>query len=230
MDPLLSLTKAKRITLIEDCAQSHLATYKGRVTGSLGAMAAFSFYPSKNLGAAGDAGALTTNDDRLRDLVAELRNCGRSATGGYHHVRVGHNCRLDEIQAAVLRVKLLRLKAWTASRRRLAALYNEGLAGLPLQLPPLGSEGTMPVFHLYTVRCERRDALAEHLRRHGIGTGVYYPTPIHLQPAYAALGAKEGSLPVSERAAREVLSLPMYPELSASDAGRVIESVRRFFR
>ncbi|MBI4061158.1 MAG: DegT/DnrJ/EryC1/StrS family aminotransferase [Elusimicrobia bacterium] len=230
MDPLLSLAKSRRLALIEDCAQSHLATYKGRVTGSIGDLAAFSFYPSKNLGAAGDAGAVATNDARLRDLVDELRNCGRAGGGRYHHVRVGHNSRLDEIQAAILRVKLPRLEAWTAARRRVAAIYDEGLAGLPLKLPPLGSGMSRPVFHLYTVRCERRDALAEDLRRRGIGTGVYYPTPVHLQPAYAALGARAGALPVTEAAAREVLSLPMHAELSAADAGRVVEAVRRFFR
>jgi len=230
LDPLLSLAKSRNIAVIEDCAQSHLATYKGRPTGSLGALSAFSFYPSKNLGAAGDAGAVTTNDAALRDAVIELRNCGRAASGGYHHVRVGHNCRLDEIQAAVLRVKLLRLEAWTAARRRVAAIYDEGLAGLPLKLPPLGSADSKPVFHLYTIRTDRRDALAEDLRRHGIGTGVYYPTPVHLQPAYASLGVKAGALPVSEAASREALSLPMYAELSAADAGRVVESVRRFFK
>jgi dTDP-4-amino-4,6-dideoxygalactose transaminase len=230
MDPLLSLAKSKRLAVIEDCAQSHLATYKGRVTGSIGDLGAFSFYPSKNLGAAGDAGAVTTNDAALRDAVNELRNCGRSAAAGYDHVRIGHNCRLDEIQAAILRVKLLRLEAWTAARRRVAALYDEGLSGLPLKLPPLGSESSKPVFHLYTVRCDRRDALAAHLRRHGIGTGVYYPTPVHLQPAYAAFGVKPGALPASEAASREVLSLPMYAELPASDVERVIEAVRRFFK
>ncbi len=230
MDPLMSLAKARGIAIIEDCAQSHLATYKGRPTGSIGALAAFSFYPSKNLGAAGDAGAVTMGDEALRDTVNILRNCGRSAAAGYDHVRVGHNCRLDEIQAAVLRVKLLRLAAWTAARRKIAAIYDEGLSGLPLKRPPLGSADSKPVFHLYTIRTERRDALAADLRSHGIGTGVYYPTPVHLQPAYASLGVKAGTLPASEAASREALSLPMYPELSAADAGRVVETVRRFLK
>ncbi len=230
LDAIMAIAARHDLIVIEDCAQSHLAAYKNRPTGSIGDLAAFSFYPSKNLGAAGDAGAVTTNEARWRDVVDELRNRGRSAAGGYHHVRIGHNCRLDEIQAAILRVKLPRLAAWTTSRQRLAALYNEGLSGLPLQLPPLGSETSQPVFHLYTVRSDRRDALAKDLRRHGIGTGVYYPTPVHLQPAYAALGMKAGSLPVSEAASREALSLPMYAELSAADAGRVVETVRRFFK
>lgn len=230
MDPLMSLARSRKLAVIEDCAQSHLATYKGRPTGSIGDLGAFSFYPTKNLGAAGDAGAVTTNDAKLRDAVNELRNCGRSAAAGYNHVRVGHNCRLDEVQAAILRVKLLRLEAWTASRRRVAAIYDEGLAGLPLQRPPLGSESSKPVFHLYTIRTDRRDALAQDLRRHGIGSGVYYPTPVHLQPAYARLGVKAGSLPVTEAASREALSLPMFAELSAADAGRVVDAVRRFFK
>lgn len=230
MDPLLSLAKSRRFAVIEDCAQSHLATYKGKTTGSIGDFGAFSFYPTKNLGAAGDAGAITTNDAALRDAVNILRNCGRSAAAGYDHVRVGHNCRLDEVQAAVLRVKLLRLEAWTAARRRVAAIYDEGFSGLPIMRPPLGSESSKPVFHLYTIRTERRDALAADLRRHGIGSGVYYPTPVHLQPAYAGLGVKPGSLPVTESASREVLSLPMFAELSAADAGRVVETVRRFFK
>ncbi|MCM2304472.1 MAG: DegT/DnrJ/EryC1/StrS family aminotransferase [Elusimicrobia bacterium] len=230
MDPLMSLAKSRKLAVIEDCAQSHLATYKGRPTGSIGDLGAFSFYPTKNLGAAGDAGAVTTNDAGLRDAVNELRNCGRSAAAGYNHVRVGHNCRLDEVQAAILRVKLLRLEAWTAARRRVAAIYDEGLAGLPLKRPPLGSESSRPVFHLYTIRTDRRDALAADLRRSGIGNGVYYPTPVHLQPAYASLGVKAGALPVTEAASREVLSLPMFAELSAADAGRVVDAVRRFFK
>ncbi len=230
MDALLALAKAKGLAVIEDCAQSHLAKYKGRATGTLGDAGAFSFYPTKNLGAAGDAGAIAVGGEALRDRILELRNCGRGIGSAYHHVRVGHNCRLDEIQAAVLRVKLRRLPEWTAARRRLAALYRERLAGLPLRLPPAGGGGTEPVFHLFTVRTERRDALAQHLKKHGIGCGVYYPLPVHLQPAYAALGGREGRLPVSERASREALSLPMFSELSEADAGRVCDAVRAFFK
>lgn len=230
MDPLLTLAQPGKIRLVEDCAQSHLASYKGRSAGSLGAFGAYSFYPTKNLGAAGDAGALVMNDSARRDRVLELRNCGRAAGAAYHHVRVGHNCRLDELQAAVLRVKLLHLQSWTQARRRLAGLYHERLKGLPLRLPPLGSDGTQPVFHLFAVRCERRDALAAHLKRRGVGSGVYYPLPVHLQPAYAALGGREGQFPVSERASGEALCLPMFPELSDADHARVCEAVRGFFR
>ena len=230
LDPLLAIAKTKHLHMVEDCAQSHLATYKGRPAGSLGEFGAYSFYPTKNLGAGGDAGALVMNDTRLRDRVIELRNCGRAIGATYDHVRVGHNCRLDELQAAVLRVKMLHLRSWTQARRRLAGLYAERLKDLPLRLPPLGASGTEPVFHLFTVRLERRDALAAHLKRHGIGCGVYYPLPVHLQPAYAALGGREGRLPVAERAGREALSLPMFPELSDADHSRVCDTVRGFFR
>ena len=229
MDPLLALAKSKGFFIVEDCAQSHLAAYRGRITGTLGDAAAFSFYPTKNLGAAGDAGAVTVADPALRDRILELRNCGRTVDAAYHHARVGHNCRLDELQAAVLRIKLRRLKDWTAARRRLARLYHDGLRGLPLRLPSLGGAGTDPVFHLFTVRLKRRDALAEHLQRQGIGCGVYYPIPVHLQPAYAALPAR-APLPVSERAGREVVSLPMFSELSEADVARVCAAVRGFFR
>ncbi len=231
LDPLVSLAKARGCFIVEDCAQSHLAQYKGRPAGVFGDAAAYSFYPTKNLGAAGDAGALTTQSAETRDRLLVLRNCGRTLGAAYSYERVGHNCRLDEIQAAILRVKLKRLPAWTAARRRVAALYHAGLKDVPgLRLPPLGAGGTEPVFHLFTVRCARRDALAEHLKRRGVGCGVYYPSPLHLSPAYAALGGREGQCPISEQACREVLSLPMFAELSDADAGRVIDAVRAFFK
>jgi dTDP-4-amino-4,6-dideoxygalactose transaminase len=229
LDPLLTLAKPRGLFIVEDCAQSHLATYKGRTTGTLGQIGAFSFYPTKNLGAAGDAGALTVADPALRDRLLELRNCGRTIGATYHHARVGHNCRLDEIQAAVLRIKLRHLTHWTQSRRRIAALYHDGLRDLPLRLPPLGGGDTSPVFHLFTVRLERRDALAEHLKRSGVGCGVYYPIPVHQQPAYAGLKARI-PLPVSERASREALSLPMFAELADADVARVCAAVKAFFR
>lgn len=230
MTAILEIARATGAKVVEDCAQSHLATHEGKATGALGDVGCFSFYPTKNLGAAGDAGAVTTNSDELRDALLELRNCGRAPGKSYHHVRVGHNARLDEIQAAVLRVKLRRLKAWTEGRRAVARRYNEAFAGLPLRLPPLGAGGTQPVFCLYTLRCERRDALAEHLKRHGIGTAVYYPAPVHQQPAYAKRGDKHMPLPVSEKASKEVLSLPMFPDLSETDQARVIDAVRGFFK
>jgi dTDP-4-amino-4,6-dideoxygalactose transaminase len=233
MDPLISLVKDRDrgIFIVEDCAQSHLAAYKGRPAGIIGDIAAYSFYPTKNLGAAGDAGALTTESAELRDRLLVLRNCGRALGATYQYARVGHNCRLDEIQAAVLRVKLRRLKSWTESRRRIAKIYDDGLKNVAgLRLPPLGSGGTAPVFHLYTVRSERRDALAEHLKAQGVGCGVYYPSPLHLSPAFAELGGREGQFPVSEKACKTVLSLPMFAELSDADAARVVDAVRAFFK
>jgi dTDP-4-amino-4,6-dideoxygalactose transaminase len=231
MDALRAVLKTAktRTFIVEDCAQSHLATYHGKTTGTLGDVGAFSFYPTKNLGAAGDAGAITVADRAVRDRILELRNCGRTIGATYHHARVGHNCRLDEIQAAILRIKLRRLKSWTAARRKIAEIYQVGLSDLPLRLPPMGGAGTEPVFHLFTIRHERRDALAEHLKSKGVGCGVYYPIPVHLQPAYAGHPPRI-PLAVSERASREALSLPMFAELSESDAGRVVETVRAFFR
>ena len=229
MDPLLAIAKKRGLFMVEDCAQSHLATYKGRATGTFGAAGAFSFYPTKNLGAAGDAGAITLSDPALRDRILELRNCGRTIGAAYHHARVGHNCRLDEIQAAILRIKLRRLKDWTEARRRIARLYHAGLSGLPLRLPPMGGAGTNPVFHLFTVRLENRDGLAEHLKKQGIGSGAYYPIPVHLQPAYAGSPARV-PLPISDRASREVLSLPMFADLAENDVARVCDAVRGFFK
>ncbi len=229
MDPLMTLAKPRGISIIEDCAQSHLATYKGRTTGVIGEIGAFSFYPTKNLGAAGDAGAVTVPDPDMRDRLIELRNCGRAIGTVYRHARVGHNCRLDEIQAAILRIKLRHLKTWTQARRRIAGIYHDHLKDLPLRLPPRGSGGSDPVFHLFTVRHERRDALADHLKRNGIGCGVYYPIPVHQQPAYSGVPARI-PLPVSERASREALSLPMFAELTDNEAARVCAAVRDFFR
>lgn len=216
------------LRIVEDAAQAHGAQYKGRPVGALGDLAAFSFYPSKNLGALGDAGGISGGDAALLDVCAELRNCGRKPGGPvYEHVRVGHNCRLDELQAALLRVKLKHLAKWTKARRNIAALYDAGLKGLPLVLPPLGSAGTEGCFHLYVIQTEKRDALAAFLKEAGIGTGVYYPIAVHQQPAYKSLG---GSFPVSEKACKTVLALPMYPELPLADAGRVVEAVRKFFK
>ena len=230
LDPLLELARAKGLAVIEDCAQAHLTAYKNRMAGTIGDLGAFSFYPSKNLGAAGDAGAILAQDERRAELCRQLRNCGRE-TGGpaYKHVRVGHNCRLDELQAAVLRVKLPHLREGTEARRAAARRYVEGLAGLPLRLPDLGSGGDSHSFHLFVIRTERRDALAKHLTERGIGNGVYYPIPIHQQPAYAQLAPKAGGLPVTEEACRTALALPMFPELEPAEVDAVCAAVKEFF-
>ena len=230
MDPILALAREKKLGVVEDCAQAHSCRYKGRSVGTFGQFGAFSFYPSKNLGALGDAGAGASNDAVLLDTVLMLRNAGRPAGKQYEHERLGHNARLDDLQAAFLRVKLRRLEAWTEGRRRAASLYRRELAGLPLRLPPEDRDGGRHVFHLFVVQTERRDALAEHLRGAGISTGVYYPVPLHLTQAYRGLGGRPGDLPQSERASKEVLALPMYPELEAVQVERVVRAVRAFFK
>ncbi len=229
MNALIALAREKGLKVVEDCAQAHLSAFQGRTVGTIGNMGAFSFYPSKNLGAAGDAGAVTTQDENLAEVVRELRNCGR-VTGApvYQHVRIGQNCRLDEIQAAVLRVKLAHLAQWTAGRRKIAQRYLQNLRGLPLLLPDLGTDGTKHTFHLFVIRCERRDELARHLSERGIGSGVYYPIPIHRQPAYEDLRPGT-SLPHAEEAAKTALALPMYPELEASEVDEVCLAVKDFF-
>lgn len=229
MDPILSEAKGRRLRVVEDCAQAHLTLYRGRPVGALGDFGVFSFYPSKNLGALGDAGCLTTADAALHEAAVVLRNVGRRPGEQYLHTRVGHNGRLDELQAAFLRVKLKRLAEWTEARRSLAAFYRKELAGLPLTLPPLESSGDRQVYHLFVIRTEKRDALAAHLTKAGIGNGVYYPTPLHLQPAFAQLGKKAGDFPAAEKACREVLALPMYPELGTDRAAAVVKTVRSFF-
>lgn len=230
LDPILALAKEKGLRVVEDAAQAHLAKYKGRAVGSLGDVACFSFYPSKNLGAAGDAGCLSVGSADLERPLEELRNCGREIGQAYRHARIGYNCRLDEMQAAVLRVKLAHLREWSDKRRELAAYYNEKLKKLPLTLPPHDEDGSQPTFHLYVIRSDRRDALAAHLKEQGIGSGVYYPIPVHRQPAYAALALRDADFPNAERACREALALPMYPELSRSEAARVVKAVQSFFK
>lgn len=230
MDPLLAVTHARSLKVVEDCAQSHLALYKGRSVGTMGDFGAFSFYPSKNLGALGDAGALTVGDEALAELAASLRNCGRNAGAQYDHPRPGHNYRLDELQAAFLRVKLKRLAAFTEARRKVAALYREGLAGLPLTLPAPDRKGDRQVYHVFCVRSERRDELKAHLDAKGVKTAVYYPEPLHMTGALKMLGHRSGDFPRAEAASREVLALPIFPELTQDEAGRVVDAVRSFFR
>ena len=223
MDRILGIAGRHGLPVIEDACQSHGARYKGRRTGSMGAFGAFSFYPSKNLGAYGDAGALTTNDAQLADKVRTMRNYGQRAR--YEHVYLAWNRRLDTMQAAILRVKLRHLDGWNESRRRLASTYDELLAGseagLPHSLPDVEH-----VHHLYVIQVDERQRVRAELEARGIGTGVHYPVPIHLQPAYRSSGSLSGSFPVTEAAAKRVLSLPMYPELTETDVRRVAAAVR----
>ncbi len=211
--------------ILEDAAQAHGARYKGKRTGGLGNIAGWSFYPGKNLGALGDGGAVTTNSDDLADRVRVLRNYGSRIK--YLNEVKGVNSRLDEIQAAILRVKLRRLDNWNARRRAIAAQYHEGLKHSGLVLPYV-PEWAEPVHHLFVVRSNRRDALRQHLEKSGIGALIHYPIPPHLQNAYKDMAMRPGSLPISERIHEEVLSLPIGPHLSESQAAAVIRAIEEF--
>ena len=226
MDAINTLAAERGIAVVEDAAQAHGATYKGRRTGALAPIACFSFYPTKNLGAFGDAGIITTSDDEIARQLRLLRDHGRVSR--YEHAIVGQTARLDNLQAAVLRVQGERLNDWNARRRRAAAWYRQHLAGLPLQLPT-EADGVEAVYHLFVVRTPQRDALRDHLAARGIGVAVHYPIPVHLQPAYRQLGYSQGDLPVSERFASEVLSLPMHPFLDEAAVTAVANAVAEFF-
>jgi dTDP-4-amino-4,6-dideoxygalactose transaminase len=226
MDPILNFARAHDFRVIEDNAQSIGANYKGRRTGSLGDAACMSFYPTKNLGAYGDAGMVVTNSGEMAARLKSLRNHGQSSK--YVSSEPGWNSRLDEIQAAILRVKLRHLPEWQRARQAHAAEYTKLLLGIPGVAPPLIPEGYEHVFHQYTIRVERRDALVQVLNERKIGSAVYYPVPLHLQPLYASLGHKAGDFPHAEHAALEVLSLPLFPELRSEQIVRVAEAVCEF--
>jgi len=228
MDPIIAFAKARKLPVIEDNAQAIGASYKGRRTGSLGDVACLSFYPTKNLGAYGDAGMVVTNSAEFAARVRTLRNHGQSAK--YLSAEPGWNSRLDEIQAAILRVKLGHLSNWQRARQSHAAEYNRLFSQIPGVMPPLAPEGFEHVYHQYTIRIEQRDALHKFLSERKIGSTVYYPYPLHLQPLYSELGHKSGDFPHSERAAQEVLSLPMYPELREEQIARVVETIADFLK
>ena len=225
MDAIVRIARRHGLYLIEDACQAHGAEYKGRRVGSIGDVGCFSFYPSKNLGAFGDAGAVVTNDTEIFKKVRMLRDHGTSDK--YHHELVGYNSRLSSLQAAVLLAKLPFLAEWNERRRRNAALYNEALKGLDLTLP-FEPDWAKSVYHLYVIRTTRRDELRKHLASHGISTGLHYPVPLHLQRAFAHLGYKEGDFPVAEMLANEILSLPMFPELEARAIERCAGIIDRF--
>lgn len=226
MNPVIKFAREKNLFVVEDCSQAHGALYEGRKVGSLGDIAAFSFYPTKNLGAFGDGGAVVTNNAELAERVRLLRQYGWKE----HYISSvkGINSRLDELQAGILRAKLRHLDEWNLQRRELANLYFELLANTELVLPALPGNASH-VFHQFVVRHSRRDALKEHLKREGIHSLIHYPVPIHLQPAYAELGYFAGSLTNTELASREVLSLPLYPELTREQIRRVCQNVIDFF-
>jgi dTDP-4-amino-4,6-dideoxygalactose transaminase len=227
MGPIMEVARRHKLYVVEDNAQAQGAAWQGQLTGSFGELNATSFYPGKNLGALGDAGGLTCQDAELAQRVRTLRNYGSQQK--YYNERIGYNSRLDELQAAVLRVKLPHLPTWTAERQRLAARYDELLAGLPELTLPRTAAGATHVYHLYVVRTPRRDALQQHLTQAGIGTLIHYPVPPHLQEAYAFLGYQPGAYPLAEELARTSLSLPLWPGMREADLQAVAAAVRAFF-
>ncbi|MCS7314414.1 MAG: DegT/DnrJ/EryC1/StrS family aminotransferase [Bryobacterales bacterium] len=230
MDPLCEVAARRGVPVIEDAAQAIGAEYKRRRAGSLGAVGCFSFYPSKNLGGYGDGGLLTTNDEVLADRLRALRVHGSREP--YRHEWVGINSRLDALQAAVLRVKLRYLDGWTEARERNARYYRRRLAelGLPVVAPQAPPHATRHVWNQFVIRAPERDRLRECLRQKGIGTEVYYPVPLHLQPCFRELGYRPGDFPVSEQLAREALALPVYPELSEEALEQVVQAIASFYR
>jgi dTDP-4-amino-4,6-dideoxygalactose transaminase len=224
MTKLMAIAQSHNLWVVEDAAQAVGATWQGARVGSIGHVGCFSFYPTKNLGACGDAGAVTTNDRAIADRIRMLRNHGQQQR--YSSETVGVNSRLDAIQAAVLSIKLTYLEGWNAQRRAIASRYGEFLSHLPGVMPPQASPGH--VWHQYTLRVEgnRRDTLRQKLQDQGIGSMIYYPVPLHLQPVYEDLGYPLGHLPVVEKLAREVLSLPMFPELAQQQQERILYGVK----
>jgi dTDP-4-amino-4,6-dideoxygalactose transaminase len=227
MGPLLKLATARGLPVIEDAAQAIGAEWNGQRAGSLGASGCFSFFPSKNLGAYGDGGIVTTNDASLAGRVAALRVHGSRAK--YYHDYVGLNSRLDSLQAAILRVKLRHLDHWTEARQRNADFYRQHLAGLPVTLPSPAAYNTRHVYNQFVIRSQPRDELRVWLSSQGIGTEIYYPLPLHLQACFASLGYREGDFPVSEEVARTSLALPIFPELTAQQIESVCSAIREFF-
>ncbi|MBJ6108299.1 DegT/DnrJ/EryC1/StrS family aminotransferase [Hymenobacter sp. BT523] len=226
MGPIMDIAQRHGLWVVEDNAQSQGATWQGGITGSFGQVNGTSFYPGKNLGALGDAGAVTTNDETLATKIRTLRNYGSQQK--YYNEVVGHNSRLDELQAAALRVKLPHLPTWTAQRQAVAALYNQHLAGIGGLLLPAVAEGATHVYHLYVVRTGQRDALQTHLTAAGIGTLIHYPVPPHRQQAYAHLNIPAGTYPIAEELAATSLSLPMWPGMTEEHVAAVAAAVRGF--
>jgi dTDP-4-amino-4,6-dideoxygalactose transaminase len=225
MDAINKIACEHGLPVLEDSAQGHAATLNGKRAGSLGHVACFSFYPGKNLGAYGDAGAVVSNDVEFIAKVRQIANHG-GGTNKYDNVIVGTNSRLDTLQAAVLRAKLPHLQQWTDERRERAELYSKLLAGVPGLVTPKEGDGARSAWHLYTIRTPKRDGLVQELTKNGISSAVHYPRPIHLQPAMAAAGGKVGDLPVSEALSKEVVCLPLYPELPLEDVERIAGVVR----
>ncbi len=228
MDPIMEIAGAAGVPVIEDAAQAILAGYRGKRAGSMGKMGCFSFFPSKNLGGFGDGGMITTSGERLYQLLLSLRVHGQGENR-YLHERIGINSRLDTLQAAVLSAKLPYLEQWTEARRSNARAYNDLLRDIPQVKTPKNMPERFHVFNQYTLRVPNRDGLVEHLKSKGIGHAVYYPIPMHLQQAFSYLGYKEGDFPTSEQASKEVISIPVFPELSERQLAEVVVAIREFY-
>ena len=226
VEPILEICRKHKLPLVEDSAQSHGAKFNGKVIGTFGEISCFSFYPGKNLGAAGEGGALVTNNADFAQRARALREHG--STVRYYHDEVGFNYRMEGIQGAVLGIKLKHLNDWTRERQRVAKRYSELLADTPLQLP-LEASFAESAYHLYVVRHPKRDELKKFLEENQVGCALHYPLPLHLQKCYASLGYKNGDFPVAEKAGRECLSLPIYPELTDAQIERVAAVVKKFF-
>ena len=224
MERIGGIAKERGLFVVEDCAQAHGASYHGQRVGSLGNAGCFSFYPTKNLGAYGDAGMIVTDDEKVADSSRMLREYAQEVRG--EALADGYNSRLDEVQAAILRAKLPRVESWNAQRRRIAERYLNEIANAQVALPAVASD--THVFHLFVVRCKQRDALRTHLQEAGVGTAIHYPIPLHLQRAYVSLGYKRGDLPAAERLAEEIVTLPLFPEMQAEEVTYVIEGVNAF--
>jgi dTDP-4-amino-4,6-dideoxygalactose transaminase len=226
MEPILNLAEKHGLVVIEDACQAHGARYQGRRAGSMGHAAAFSFYPTKNLGGCGDAGMLVTDDASVVEQVRAMRNCGQREK--YYHELPPFNHRMDTLQAAILRVKLRYLDGWIEARRRNAALYDELLTGSGV-VTPVETPDATHVYHLYVIRTPERDALQVHLREQGVGAAIHYPVPVHLQPYYAGNGFSRGQFPVTEQVCDQILSLPMFPGMTIEQVQHVAAEVTRFF-
>ncbi len=226
MDPIMDIARVHKAAVIEDAAQAHGAEYKGKRVGTLGDIACFSFYPTKNLGAMGDGGAIVTRSEDLAAKVARLADHGRADR--YFHTVEGFNSRLDAFQAAILRIKLEQLDNANARRREIAEAYNKELRKHSFATPPVVEAYAKHVFHIYSVESSQRDLFMQHLKDRNIGCGVYYPIPLHLQPAYARLKLLKGAFPVSEHLADRILGLPMFPDMTAADIETVCAAIRSF--
>jgi len=231
IDTILEIAEKYDIKVLEDACQAHGAVYRGKRVGSFGDAAAFSFYPSKNMTVCGDGGMVTTNDDKIAEMVESLRDVGRSKTNPYIHEYIGYTARMNTINAAIGRIQLKHLEEWNEKRRKIAKEYNKKLDGIgDLILPPKENSKIKPVYHLYVIRTKYRDELKKFLEERGIQCGIHYPLPVHLQPPYKRMGFKEGMFPNAERWAKEVLSIPMHPNLTKEEIEYVVSCIEEFFR